>query len=350
MSVLGSVAVDLVEAAYNLEVPAADWLPSLMKTGKSAFDIVGNGVVGVLGTGLTEEGQPLVSQLCTLDGSADLPLALAAAAHEMGRETIGATGAEKLRAALVEKLSVFRDERPDFYETYSRHLGCKDMLAIHAHEPDGSGPAFYIPSPELLELSPAVRQQWERVAVHIASAYRLRRRLNGTDNAAGTTIDNIPLKAEALLDPKRFVVSHAVGAAQDRSASRTIRDAAASMDRARGKLRKNDPDEALRLWQAMVRGRWSLVDWFDTDGRRFVLAKANGPDLGDPRGLTEREHQVVTYASHGESSKLIGYRLGISPQRVSKLLRDGMHKLGVKTQAQLVEKLRGLPLSPSGSC
>jgi DNA-binding CsgD family transcriptional regulator len=193
------------------------------------------------------------------------------------------------------------------------------------------------------ELSGADQRRWERVAVHITTGHRLRRGLSKAETAVGTKLGELPLNAEALLDPRHFLVSHAVGDARNNEASRTIREAAVRVDRARGKLRKDDPEEALRLWRAMVRGRWSLVDWFDTDGRRFVLAKPNMPNLGDPRGLTEREHQVVTYAARGESSKLVGYRLGISPPRISTLLHDGMRKLGVKTQAQLVEKLRGLP-------
>jgi DNA-binding CsgD family transcriptional regulator len=92
-----------------------------------------------------------------------------------------------------------------------------------------------------------------------------------------------------------------------------------------------------------VWGRWSLVDWFDTDGRRFVLAKPNAPHIGDPRGLTEREAQVATYAALGDYGNIIGYRFGLSNSTVSRLLKSAMHKLGVKTQAELVEKMRGLP-------
>jgi len=51
---------------------------------------------------------------------------------------------------------------------------------------------------------------------------------------------------------------------------------------ARGALRKRDPEEALRLWQGLIRGRWTLIDWFDTDGRRFVLW---GSDAGPIRGV-----------------------------------------------------------------
>ena len=342
MNAVTSQSIDIVEAAYDLEVGTTEWLPRVMEAGWEAFDL-GHGVVGVLGTGITEEGEPRVGQLCTPDRSADLPLALAAATQEVGHEAVRVVSAKSIGAVVVEKLSALREERPEFYKTFARKLGCKDLLAVHGHDPDGRGPAFYIPSLELLELSPAARQTWERIAVHIATAHRLQRHLTGADDSAGTTIEGIPRNAEALLDPKRFSVSQAVGTAQGRDASKIIREAAVRIDCARGKLRKRDPDEALRIWKAMVRGRWSLVDWFDTDGRRFVLAISNLPKLGDPRGLTESEHQVVTYASHGESSKSICYRLGISKQRVSKLLHDGMHKLRVKTPAQLVGKLRGLP-------
>jgi DNA-binding CsgD family transcriptional regulator len=83
-----------------------------------------------------------------------------------------------------------------------------------------------------------------------------------------------------------------------------------------------------------------MVDWFDSDGRRFVLALPNAPQINDPRGLTERESQVVAYAVLGQSNKMIGYRLGLSKSRVSMLLRSAMRKLGVRTRSQLVIKLR----------
>ncbi len=121
-----------------------------------------------------------------------------------------------------------------------------------------------------------------------------------------------------------------------------MRDAAVRADRARGELRRTDPDEALKIWKALVQGRWSVVDWFDSDGRRFVLALPNPPDVIDPRGLTEREMQVVTYAVYAHSNKMIAYQLGISRPRVSSLLQSAMKKLSIRTHAELVLKLRDL--------
>ena len=101
-------------------------------------------------------------------------------------------------------------------------------------------------------------------------------------------------------------------------------------------------DKAIEIWKALVQGRWSTVDWFDTDGRRFILAIPNSPEVVDPRGLTERERQVVSYAAVGQTNKMIAYRLGLSTSRVSLLLRTAMRKLGTRTRAQLVQRIREL--------
>jgi DNA-binding NarL/FixJ family response regulator len=120
-----------------------------------------------------------------------------------------------------------------------------------------------------------------------------------------------------------------------------VREAAIRIDRAGGELHRGDPEEASELWKGLVEGRLSMVDWFDHDGRRYVLALHNPPHVKDPSSLTERETQVCAYVCLGESNKLISYRLGVGQACVSSTLRSAMHKLGVQTRAQLVERLRG---------
>ena len=97
-----------------------------------------------------------------------------------------------------------------------------------------------------------------------------------------------------------------------------------------------------------------MVDWFDSDGRRFIIAKLDATKRGCARGLTNRERQVALSAALGESNKVTGYRLGISPSRVSALLKAAMRKLGVRTKVQLVVMVRiltsqshGQPAMPS---
>ena len=120
----------------------------------------------------------------------------------------------------------------------------------------------------------------------------------------------------------------------------TLRQAARRLDGAGRALRETDTDRALLLWEGLVRGRLTLVDWFDANDRRFILVKLNDRQGSQPCGLTAREYEVAVAAALGESSKLTGYRLGISPSRVSTLLKGVQRKLGVRTKAQLVVMVR----------
>ena len=340
MSLLATGAIDIAEAAYDLEVGADDWLARVLEAGRQTFDL-GLGAAAALMSGASPEGQALITQLVPGTAGPGLISAIIRAAQEMGpamlQQTIDAV------AGGVSVLSENRERRPAVYEAMTRNAGCEDFLQLWALDPDLHGVNIAIPSPKTVRLSKRARAHWRMLLIHITAAHRLRRGLTEPAGVRGIALTDMPLNAEALLDPKNFRVSEAAGGAQDKGASEIIRDAAVRIDKARSKLRKTDPEQALETWQGLVRGRWSLVDWFDSDGRRFVLAKPNAPNIGDPRGLTEREAQVVTYAALGESGKIIGYRFGLSTSTVSALLMSAMHKLGVTSQAQLAEKMRGFP-------
>jgi DNA-binding CsgD family transcriptional regulator len=339
-----TAAIDLVEAAYNLDIEIGDWMPSLVGTGKPLLDL-GLGCYAALGGGLSKDGQLLVTQVHVAAGAEDLALRVVRAAQAAGPDLVSQWSKEMASRGVVV-MSELRDSWPKVFDAITEQVGCKDSLIVYAADPDCHGVSFNIPASERIELAPRERERWQMLAVHLCAGHRLRRGPAGAGGPCGMTPTEMPLNAEALMDPSKFLVSQAAGGAKERTASEAIREAAIRVDHARGKLRKSDPEEALEIWHGLVRGRWSLIDWFDTDGRRFVLAKPNAPNLGDPRGLNERELQVATYAARGESGKLIGYRFGISPQRVSTLLKSTMRKLGVKTQAQLVERMRGLPSEP----
>jgi DNA-binding CsgD family transcriptional regulator len=109
-----------------------------------------------------------------------------------------------------------------------------------------------------------------------------------------------------------------------------------AIDRARGKLRRIDVDEALGEWKGLVDGRWSLIDKFDPDGKRFVLARRNEPGVRGLALLTERERHVVAYAALGHSDKLITYELGLAGSTVRVLLARAARKLGARTRDELI--------------
>ena len=180
------------------------------------------------------------------------------------------------------------------------------------------------------------RNLWTRFAAHVGSALRLRR----------THAAHAPDSASAVLSPLGRL-EHGSEAAI--AARKDLAGAAKDMDRARGKLRRLDPDAASALWRAMVRGEWSLVDWYDHDGKRFVLAQSNKVPVRSQQALTEREQQVVACAAMGHSNKLIAYDLGLSTGSVSVILRRAATKLGVSGRTALIRAFRESRGGPSGS-
>jgi ATP/maltotriose-dependent transcriptional regulator MalT len=164
---------------------------------------------------------------------------------------------------------------------------------------------------------------WHRLAVHISAGNRLR----ATLEALGSGGLDLPDRAEAVLGPNGKV-EHAKGAAESRAARDSLRDALVRIDAARSE--QNNARRSVDLWRGLVAGRWSLVEHFERDGKRYFLAHKNAPELREDRALTPRERQVLGYAELGLSNKLISYALDLSSSTVSTLLARARVKLGIK--------------------
>ena len=131
-------------------------------------------------------------------------------------------------------------------------------------------------------------------------------------------------------------VLHADGEA--RGGVEELVEAARDVDHARS-TRSGRGEDALRVWQGLIQGRWSLVDQFDTDGKRFLLAHRNPEDVHDPRGLSPMESRVVGLAVRGYADKLIAYHLGIAEGTASAHLAGAVRKLGIANRVELVRRL-----------
>jgi DNA-binding CsgD family transcriptional regulator len=121
------------------------------------------------------------------------------------------------------------------------------------------------------------------------------------------------------------------------TARELLRDAVRQVESARNAKGRRNPDEALEAWEALIRGRWSLIDRFDSDQRRFVVAVRNDPRFLDPRVLSMRERQVAGYAGLGRSAKEISYLLGAPAASVENSLRRAQAKLGLRSRVELAE-------------
>jgi DNA-binding CsgD family transcriptional regulator len=212
-----------------------------------------------------------------------------------------------------------------FPKEYLRAFGIGDVQVVNALDTSGKGfvMASYLPKQTLLTTHD--RASWTRVAAHLASAYRLRRRTRSRIAASRTPTDTV-LTTKGTME-------HAGPDAE--SARLQLRRAVVAYGRAKGPLRR-DPEASLEAWPVLVDRRWSLLDSFENDGSQYVVARRNDAPAKGPRALTKRERQVLAYASMGHENKLIAYSLGVSHATVRVLIARAAEKFGVRTRGELI--------------
>lgn len=350
----GTQVLDVLDAAYAVDRSDDAWLSGVIEAARPMLD---DGV-GMMGW-VFRAGPDGVIFYRTLDdfGCAlgDLALQLYRADPEFAQRTYGGrpviTGSELLGRSYLERYSSMGGPLGS--------LGIHDQLSVLAREPDGWGVGIGAGLRSVQRLSPGRRALWQRIAGHLQAAHRLRRRLGVS------SWDRLPLVGHTG-SPERFVIRwssehggkldeprearapvqavfepsgrllDAQGEARDGATREALRRAAIAVDRERASMiRGGDDDRALQGWKALVDGRWSMVDTFDSDGRRFLVARRNEPGTRPVPLLDERERAVLGYRAAGHSIKLIAYELGRSEAWVSRALKGAMGKLGLRSAAEL---------------
>lgn len=320
--------IDVIEAAYDVDAKERPWLQGIVRASEPLLD-AGLGIVAYTYDVSRTDRVLVPTSVRSPKLSAATAKFLAAGVQATGPEYIRAT----YRAIQVETAS----NTPGVSETPTLQafeaIGIGDMLGINGLDPSGVGVWLGAALPRPYTLRRAERARYQRLATHLAAAYRLRRRLE-----AASRPKNAPWNADAIVTP-RGNLEHATSD-EVRRARGQLRAAAVAIDRARGKMRRIAPDSAIAEWLGLTDGRWSLVDKFDSDGKRFVLARRNEPSVGGLDLLTERERAVAAYAAMGHTNKLIAYDLGIAHSTVRVLLARAASKLGARSRAELVQKVR----------
>ncbi len=224
--------------------------------------------------------------------------------------------------------SEFRRVGPDW--VYNLGAPVDDVFVLMSHHVDGNGAtAIYAGLNKKRTFRPSERATFQMLSAHIKAGLRLRRRLHESAGAVEAP------EGGAVLNAAGGVV-HAEGEA--RTEIEELTEGARLVDHARS-AKSGREEDALRVWQGLIQGRWSLVEEFDTDGKRFVLAHRNPEDVRDPRGLTPIESRVVGLAVRGYPDKLVGYHLGIAEGTASSYLVDALRKLRISNRVELVRKL-----------
>ena len=318
--------VGVIETMYGEATEDGAWLQRVLETARPSLDAG----CGVMGAGYrVHDGDEL--EFTTPVVSLDVPEVIV---KWMNPKSL--PGGEFVRrfyppgpmcaaASTCSGLSPEEWRRWSHAERVRRATGMQDAIGVLSGGSEGC--VLAAPKMDVGPIGRHFASTWTRIAAHLSAAHRLRRKL--------------PLvpSSEAVLTPSGRI-EHAEGDARDGAARTALTHAAKSIDRARGPLRRRNPEEAVDLWRALVAGRWSLVDHFDHDGQRFLVARRNPPEERRTSALSPSEHRVLALAAMGHSNKFIAYELGVSPSAVAMSLARLRRKLGARTRLELIEAFR----------
>ena len=216
-----------------------------------------------------------------------------------------------------------------------------ESLNVTAADADGVGMALCANRSSVAARPLPAPTRWvvSRLVAHVTAGLRLRKRLGRRSLLDG---------AEAVVDTKGKMVHLEPRAEVARAA---LRHAAADVVRAK-RQQGEDPSAVLALWRALYAGEYTVVEAFDTDGRRFVVARANRPEprrvtsgparRAEDEALSERDRRVLAMFGNGCANKLIAYQLAMSPSSVAASLARARRVLGASSSAELVSAARRL--------
>jgi DNA-binding CsgD family transcriptional regulator len=334
--------IALVEAAYTSATSESEWLDGVLRASRPMLDD-GRGVLAFIHDTTAPDWVELRAV-----GVLDVAPALVAAMFnapmvERGDETrtmvqifrtLMATNARRELPRAPPKL------RAQF-EQGLRAAGVADARFVNATDPSHFAVGLIAPTGTLKRMTPREIHSWRRLSAHISTGLRMHRLRTSLSAMRDSTL-------EAVMRPDGRV-EHAEGPARDVEARTALQQGVLAQERARGPLRREDSEGALTLWEGLVAGRWSLVDQFDSDGRRYLVAHRNDPDAPDVRGLTLRERQVVAYAAAGHPNKVIAYELGLTTSTIAGHLAQARAKLALPSAVSMRQMLAGLCPSSSMS-
>jgi DNA-binding CsgD family transcriptional regulator len=304
----------VVEAAYAPAADDAAWLAHVLACVRQHVPNALSAPLAAITFALTPDGSIVPDVVTGLDDELERTLRefaptvpRAMTARLIGTGAVVGSGTGLLGVAL--------NDLPDLAPVAAR--GAVDTFTLVATNPDGRGCMVALAFADRSKQARRSTERWKRVAIHVAAGLRLRRS------------DGQP---EAVLTPNGRV-SHAEASARTRAAREQLRAAAIAIDRVRCRASR---DELLTVWEGLVGGRWSLVDHFDSDGRRFLVARRNDPPVQPHVALTFRERQIVALASCGHTDKYIAYALGIGRSSVATHIAAARSKLGCGSRVELV--------------
>lgn len=318
---MGSIDdIGAVERAYRLDASDAAWLEGV----RDALAPLADCGLGVsMGCWALEDGA--LRDVAEASGGVDGAIfdALKALVHQLPPEFVASRYGPDARE-FVGPASEFSPGQAAQLVLRPRGRGAVYMFgALCFGNPGRNGLVLNSFSEEPPRVTAGRVRRLKRLLTHVSAAYRLR-----------LALQRQLTPADAVLTPGGKVV-HAEASVREGSLREVLGRAVRDIERARGKLRKTSPSEALSLWKGLVAGRWSIVDWVDADGRRYLVARSNPVSARDPRALSARELDVAEYVVQGRSIGEIAYALGLAEGTVSQVVAAVLRKLGAARRSDL---------------
>lgn len=311
-------AIDVVEAAYDLNGTETEWLSRVLAVARNDID-TGDGVYAF--TSRESKPEPDLHAVPVFV-SQDLNRGFAERLVELNREAPKAVYelmSKRLVMAGGLEGTVGKGPISAHFRALMKPTGISDGFSMFAQDGEYGSLTMSAPSRYAIEPPPRIRGIWRRVGLHAAAALRLRRKLA----AKKTTL-------EAVVDP-----GGKVREAKEHVPRAALTAAVRAMDRARTKKVRANPNDALELWQGLVAGEWSLVEEWEGSGKRYLAAYRNQPALLDPRALVASERAVLRYVTLGASNKEIAFTLGLPLGTVSSAITSILRKLRMKNRVDL---------------
>jgi DNA-binding NarL/FixJ family response regulator len=345
--------MSLLDAAYDVEADDARWLETVCERSRPLIESAGAGVhaffvdltttTPVLSAPLLRGGDRAWQKewpaawwkrfMLALDAKAlGALMSFAPVSHATDLYMAARLQVPTLNE-LLQREKLFARNRPQLDNGFAY----PDSLNLVAVDAGGKGLALVANRREAALAPPTQHQRTVlgSLCAHLASAARLRRRLRGDQSLLD--------QADAVVDARGKLVHLAPD--DEAGAKRAVVEAAPQLDLLRKASSKRRPDaaETLSLWRALYAGRYSVLDVFSRDGKRYVVARRNAPRSPEAAaGLTEKELAVLALFARGHARDQIAYELGLSPTTVLSRLASTKQKLATDTREELLARGRAL--------
>ena len=247
--------VRTIEATYDVRGSLVDWLTSVLEAARPWYD----GGAGVWGCSwqVTPAGHVTFDDFVNMGGP---PVSLL----ELGAAMPPEIARRAAQIHLADFIGLNSDVEPaecrEYFMAPLRRFGICDIHMINGRDVADRGVCIGSHVRRAAARRHADPALLARLARHMVAGSRLRARLEG----------RAPAEADAAaIFTSAGKLEHATGAARESDARAALRAAVLAMDRARGAERRRDPNGAVRRWRVLADARFSLIDRFESDGRRW---------------------------------------------------------------------------------